>query len=56
MRTDRYKIIQNEEAFAFTDALLGSGISYETAGGAEGMASGKDEKSSMKPERRRIKF
>ena len=23
--TDRYKVIQNEEAFAFTDALLGEG-------------------------------
>ena len=30
--TDRYKIIQNSEAFAFTDALLGSGVRYETAG------------------------
>lgn len=30
--TDRYKVIQNEEAFAFTDALLGKGIRYETAG------------------------
>ena len=30
--TDRYKIIQNHEAFAFTDSLLGSGIRYETAG------------------------
>ncbi|MCM1387100.1 MAG: DUF932 domain-containing protein [Bacillus sp. (in: Bacteria)] len=28
----RYKIIQNREAFAFTDALLGSGVRYETAG------------------------
>lgn len=30
--TDRYKIIQNREAFGFTDALLGSGVRYETAG------------------------
>lgn len=30
--SDRYKIIQNREAFAFTDALLGSGVRYETAG------------------------
>lgn len=30
--TDRYKIVQNEEAFAFTDALLGEGVTYETAG------------------------
>lgn len=30
--TDRYKIIQNWEAFAFTDALLGNGVRYETAG------------------------
>ena len=30
--TDRYKVIQNSEAFAFTDELLGSGVRYETAG------------------------
>lgn len=30
--TDRYKVIQNEEAFAFTDELLGEGVRYETAG------------------------
>ena len=30
--TDRYKIVQNHEAFAFTDALLGAGVRYETAG------------------------
>ncbi|MCI5903407.1 MAG: DUF945 domain-containing protein [Blautia sp.] len=30
--TDRYKVIQNEEAFAFTDELLGEGVQYETAG------------------------
>ena len=30
--TERYKIIQNQEAFAFTDALLGDGVRYETAG------------------------
>lgn len=30
--TGRYKVIQNEEAFAFTDALLGQGVRYETAG------------------------
>lgn len=30
--TDRYKIVQNEEAFAFTDELLGEGVTYETAG------------------------
>lgn len=30
--SDRYKIIQNREAFAFTDTLLGSGVRYETAG------------------------
>lgn len=29
---DRYKIVQNTEAFAFTDALLGEGVKYETAG------------------------
>lgn len=30
--TDRYKVVQNSEAFAFTDALLGEGVKYETAG------------------------
>lgn len=30
--TNRYKIVQNSEAFAFTDALLGEGVRYETAG------------------------
>lgn len=30
--TDRYKVVQNEEAFAFTDSLLGEGVRYETAG------------------------
>ena len=30
--TDRYKVVQNAEAFAFTDMLLGEGVKYETAG------------------------
>ena len=30
--SERYRIIQNEEAFSFTDALLGQGVRYETAG------------------------
>ena len=30
--TDRYKVVQNTEAFAFTDELLGNGVRYETAG------------------------
>lgn len=34
--TDRYKVIQNDEAFAFTDALLGEGVRYETAGSLNG--------------------
>ena len=34
--TDRYKIVQNEEAFAFTDALIGEGVRYETAGSLQG--------------------
>ena len=29
---ERYKIVQNTDAFAFTDALLGEGVQYETAG------------------------
>ena len=36
--TDRYRIVQNSEAFAFTDALLGEGVRYESAGS---LASGK---------------
>lgn len=34
--TDRYKVIQNTEAFAFTDSLLGEGVRYETAGSLMG--------------------
>lgn len=30
--TDRYRVVQNSEAFAFTDSLLGEGVKYETAG------------------------
>lgn len=30
--TDKYRVVQNEEAFAFTDTLLGKGVTYETAG------------------------
>lgn len=29
---ERYKIVQNSDAFAFTDELLGEGVQYETAG------------------------
>ena len=28
----RYQVVQNADAFAFTDALLGEGVKYETAG------------------------
>lgn len=34
--SDRYRIVQNGEAFAFTDALLGEGVRYETAGALQG--------------------
>lgn len=34
--SDRYKVIQNREAFSFTDALLGDGVRYETAGSLNG--------------------
>lgn len=34
--TNRYKVVQNQEAFAFTDALLGEGVRYETAGSLMG--------------------
>lgn len=30
--TDRYKVVQNADAFRFTDELLGAGVRYETAG------------------------
>jgi phage/plasmid-like protein (TIGR03299 family) len=30
--SDRYRIVQNNEAFAFTDSLIGEGVKYETAG------------------------
>lgn len=30
--TDRYRVVQNTEAFEFTDKLLGEGVKYETAG------------------------
>lgn len=30
--TTKYKIVQNQEAFDFTDSLIGEGIRYETAG------------------------
>ena len=30
--TDRYKVVQNPDAFSFTDRLLGEGVTYETAG------------------------
>ena len=36
MVTDRYKVVQNTEAFAFTDNLLGEGVKYETAGSLQG--------------------
>lgn len=34
--TDRYRVVQNAEAFSFTDALLGEGVRYETAGSLQG--------------------
>lgn len=34
--TSRYKVVQNRDAFAFTDALLGDGVRYETAGSLMG--------------------
>ena len=38
MVTNKYKIVQNKDAFSFTDSLLGEGVRYETAGS---LASGK---------------
>lgn len=34
--SDRYKIVQNQDAFQFTDDLLGEGVTYETAGSLQG--------------------
>lgn len=34
--SDRYRVVQNEEAFAFTDDLLEEGVEYETAGSLQG--------------------
>ena len=34
--SDRYKVLQNLEAFKFTDELLGGDILYETAGSLQG--------------------
>ena len=34
--SDRYKIVQNKDAFQFTDDLLGAGVTYETAGALQG--------------------
>lgn len=34
--TNRYSIVQNEDAFDFTDNLLGEGVKYETAGSLMG--------------------
>ena len=36
MVSDRYQIVQNNEAFDFTDALIGEGCTYETAGSLDG--------------------
>jgi phage/plasmid-like protein (TIGR03299 family) len=34
--TDRYKIVQNKDAFSFTDNLIGGDVRYETAGALQG--------------------
>ena len=34
--TDRYRVVQNSEAFAFTDNLIGGDVRYETAGSLSG--------------------
>lgn len=34
--SDRYRIVQNSEAFAFTDSLIGGDVRYETAGSLSG--------------------
>jgi len=34
--SDKYKVVQNKDAFQFTDDLLGAGVTYETAGVLQG--------------------
>ena len=34
--SDRYRVVQNSDAFQFTDDLLGAGVTYETAGALQG--------------------
>lgn len=34
--SNKYQIVQNAEAFEFTDALVGEGVTYETAGSLRG--------------------
>lgn len=34
--SNKYKLVQNREAFEFTDALIGEGVKYETAGSLRG--------------------
>ena len=34
--SNKYKVVQNHEAFAFVDALLGEGVRFETAGSLNG--------------------
>lgn len=36
MVTGRYKVVQNYDAFAFTDTLIGGDVTYETAGSLNG--------------------
>ena len=36
MVTDRYRVVQNTDAFAFTDGLIGKGCTYENAGACNG--------------------
>ena len=33
---DKYTVVQNADAFRFTDELLGEGVTYETAGALQG--------------------
>lgn len=38
--TGKYQIVQNDEAFAFTDNLIGGDVRYETAGISDGREEG----------------
>ena len=47
--SDRYKVVQNSDAFQFTDDLLGSGVTYENCRGIAGRPQGLDASADASP-------